>query len=56
VFGTRDVMFIHFGIGSIPFALLMIIWNEWRKYMVFLNIKLIRLEIEVQARVFQVGG
>lgn len=34
VFGTRDVLFIHFGIGSIPFALLMIIWNEGRKYMV----------------------
>lgn len=35
VFGTRDCMFIHFGICSIPFALLMIIWNESRKFMVF---------------------
>lgn len=34
VFGTRDVLFIHFGIGSIPFALLMLVWNESRKYMV----------------------
>lgn len=38
VFGTRDVLFIHFGIGSIPFALIMIIWNEWRKYMVRINL------------------
>ncbi|CAK59780.1 unnamed protein product (macronuclear) [Paramecium tetraurelia] len=34
VFGTRDVLFIHYGTGALPFALVMLIWAEGRKYLI----------------------
>lgn len=33
-FGTRDILFIHYGICSLPFGILIIFWNEGRKYLV----------------------
>ncbi|CAK77664.1 unnamed protein product (macronuclear) [Paramecium tetraurelia] len=33
-FGTRDVLFIHYGICGLPFGILIIIWNEGRKYLI----------------------
>jgi len=38
VFGTRDILFIHYGISTLPFAAFMIIWNEARKFCVNDNI------------------
>lgn len=34
VFGTRDLLFIHYGVCALPFALIMLIWAEGRKWMV----------------------
>lgn len=34
VFGTRDLLFIHYGVCALPFALVMLVWAEGRKYMV----------------------
>ncbi|CAD8185836.1 unnamed protein product [Paramecium octaurelia] len=34
VFGTRDLLFIHYGICALPFALIMLIWAEGRKWMI----------------------
>lgn len=31
VFGTRDIIFIHYGICALPYGMVMIIWNEGRK-------------------------
>lgn len=41
-FGTRDVIFIHFGICGIPLGIYLLLWNELRKYMVIyiVNIKI----------------
>jgi len=33
--GTRDLIFQHIGIQALPFGLLMQVWNEGRKTMVF---------------------
>ncbi|CAD8071160.1 unnamed protein product [Paramecium primaurelia] len=33
-FGTRDILFIHYGICGLPFGILIIIWNEGRKYLI----------------------
>lgn len=33
-FGTRDLIFQHFGVASVPFSILIIIWAEFRKFMV----------------------
>ena len=41
VFGTRDILFIHYGISAIPYALLGLIWQEGRKFMVFLYINIL---------------
>jgi sodium/potassium-transporting ATPase subunit alpha len=30
-FGTRDLLFIHYGISGLPFAIVLILWNEGRK-------------------------
>lgn len=30
-FGTRDLLFIHYGISGLPFAIVIILWNEGRK-------------------------
>ncbi|CAD8085019.1 unnamed protein product [Paramecium sonneborni] len=32
VFGTRDIIFIHYGICALPYGMVMIIWNEGRKF------------------------
>mgnify|MGYP000851143681 FL=1 len=33
-FGSRDVIFIHFGLAGIPFAILQMVYDEIRKYMI----------------------
>jgi sodium/potassium-transporting ATPase subunit alpha len=33
-FGTRDVIFVHFGVLGMPFGLILIIWNEARRFLV----------------------
>lgn len=33
-FGTRDSVFKHFGIPAIPFAILQLLWDEARKYLI----------------------
>ena len=33
-FGTRDLIFQHFGICAIPFGILIVLWSELRKFMV----------------------
>ncbi|CAD8189747.1 unnamed protein product [Paramecium pentaurelia] len=30
-FGTRDILFIHYGICGLPFGIVLILWNEGRK-------------------------
>lgn len=56
VFGTRDVLFIHFGVCCLPFGAVMIFWNEFRKYMV-LNNNILRFVIQNhQSLRCQVGG
>lgn len=37
VFGTRDLLFMHYGVHAMPFSLIMLIWAEWRKYMVIIE-------------------
>jgi len=32
VFGTRDLLFIHFALPSLPFSMLMLVYDEARKY------------------------
>lgn len=38
VFGTRDMLFIHYGVSAMPYALIMVIWAEIRKFMVIVII------------------
>ena len=33
-FGTRDVVFLQFGFAAVPFAILQMIYDEFRKYMI----------------------
>jgi sodium/potassium-transporting ATPase subunit alpha len=33
-FGTRDVIFAHFGISAIPFGMLQLVIDELRKYLI----------------------
>jgi sodium/potassium-transporting ATPase subunit alpha len=33
-FGTRDVIFVHFGVCAMPFGCLLILWAELRRYFV----------------------
>ena len=33
-FGTRDVVFLQFGLAAIPFAILQMVYDEFRKYMI----------------------
>ena len=33
-FGTRDVIFLHYGFAGVPFAILQMVYDEIRKYMV----------------------
>lgn len=56
VFGTRDILFIHYGTGALPFALVMIIWAEGRKYLVYISILLFRFAFINQRLHIQVGG
>jgi sodium/potassium-transporting ATPase subunit alpha len=37
IFGTRDIIFVHYGVSAMPYALLGLIWQEARKYMVINN-------------------
>lgn len=30
-FGTRDILFIHYGVSGLPFAIVLLLWNEGRK-------------------------
>lgn len=32
--GTRDTLYIHFGIGAIPFGMIQLILDEIRKYLI----------------------
>jgi sodium/potassium-transporting ATPase subunit alpha len=34
--GTRDVIFIHYGVPALPFAMIIILWSEFRKLMVII--------------------
>jgi sodium/potassium-transporting ATPase subunit alpha len=34
VFGTRDCIFIHFGLQGLPYCIFMNIWDEIRKYLI----------------------
>lgn len=29
--GTRDILFIHYGVCGFPFGIVLIAWNEFRK-------------------------
>lgn len=55
VFGTRDILFIHYGISTLPFAAFMIIWNEGRKFCVIIILKF-RSGLSSQRLPYQVGG
>jgi sodium/potassium-transporting ATPase subunit alpha len=33
-FGTRDLIFYHFGLAAFPFAILHLVYDEFRKYMI----------------------
>lgn len=44
-FGTRDLIFIHFGICGIPFGIYLLVWNEIRKFFVKKTTFIIRYEI-----------
>lgn len=56
VFGTRDVLFIHYGTGALPFALVMLIWAEGRKYLVSISIIISRFVVVNLRLHIQVGG
>lgn len=36
VFGTRDITYIHYGICALPYGIVLILWNEGRKFCVIL--------------------
>lgn len=56
VFGTRDVLFIHYGTGALPFALVMLIWAEGRKYLVTISIIIFRFVVINLRLHYQAGG
>jgi sodium/potassium-transporting ATPase subunit alpha len=33
-FGTRDILFIHYGMCGLPYGVILIAWNEFRKFCV----------------------
>lgn len=55
VFGTRDIIFIHYGICALPYGMVMILWNEGRKFCVNFIYKL-RFETLNPRLHYQVGG
>lgn len=56
VFGTRDIIFIHYGICALPYGMVMIIWNEGRKFCVRNYNKHSRFVTLNQKQLCQVGG
>lgn len=32
IFGSRDVIFYHFGLSAVPFSIMQMVWEETRKY------------------------
>ena len=34
VFGSRPMRFLHFGLAALPFAILLLVWDEVRKYLI----------------------
>ena len=34
VFGTRDLIFVHFGVSGLAFCIIEVVWDEIRKYLI----------------------
>ena len=54
-FGTRDILFIHYGMCGLPYGIILIAWNELRKFCV-ISFIYCRLNSSSPDHRFQVGG